>query len=144
MTKITNVISKVQVGVRVGDLLRQGVDAAGRFNHQNVLSKLPVLMQTVHDDTHQTFKASVLTDADTPEEDLTQADLLPAGAVVSQAPPAGARAAQRTAVNVTLSLGPQVAWFPRWSARTWVMRRQSCERPDWFWSPPEWREHQGS
>ena len=37
------------------------------------------------------------------------ADLLPAGAVVSQASPAGARAAQGTAVNVTLSLGPQVA-----------------------------------
>jgi beta-lactam-binding protein with PASTA domain len=32
--------------------------------------------------------------------------------VVSQAPPAGARAAQRTAVNVTLSLGPRVAVPP--------------------------------
>jgi len=63
-------------------LLRQGVDAAGRFNHQNVLSKLPVLMQTVHDDTHRTFKASVLTDADTPEEDLAQAGTL--GQVIAQ------------------------------------------------------------
>jgi hypothetical protein len=40
------------------------------------------------------------------------AALLPAGVVVSQAPPAGARAAQRTEVNVTLSLGPQVAVPP--------------------------------
>ena len=37
------------------------------------------------------------------------ADILPAGAVVS---PAGAQAAQGTAVNVTLSLGPQVAIPP--------------------------------
>jgi hypothetical protein len=39
-------------------------------------------MQTVHDDTHRTFKASVLTDADTPEEDLAQAGTL--GQVIAQ------------------------------------------------------------
>jgi|SRR6267142_234634 len=82
MTKIVDIISKVQVGARIGDAMRQGLVNPTTYDHTVVISKLPPLMQAIHDDTHRNFKASVFKDADTPDEQLAQVGTL--GQIIAQ------------------------------------------------------------
>lgn len=76
MTKIVDIISKVQVGARIGDVMRQGFVNPTTYDHTVVISKLPPLLQAIHDDTNRNFKASVLRDAGTPDEQLAQVGTL--------------------------------------------------------------------
>lgn len=100
MTKIVEIISKVQVGARVGDVMRQGVDA-GKFNHGTVIAKLPPIMQSIHDDTHRSFKAAVFHDADTPEEMLAQVGTL--GQTIAQEATAAIGSQTNEAVRLQLN-----------------------------------------
>ena len=82
MTKIVDIISKVQVGARIGDVMRQGLVSATNYDHTVVISKLPPILQSIHDDTHRNFKASVFRDPGTPDEQLAQIGTL--GQVIAQ------------------------------------------------------------
>lgn len=74
-TKIVDVVTRVHVGARIGDLMRQGF-VAEVFEHQRITAKLPETMQTISDDTQRIFKTSVLTDPNVPDAELTQAGML--------------------------------------------------------------------
>ncbi len=80
-TKIVDTISNVAVGARVGDLMRQGVAAAG-FDTAKVNTILPAVLQDIHDETTQSFKIAVLPDPTTPDDQLSQTGTL--GQVIAQ------------------------------------------------------------
>jgi hypothetical protein len=61
-TKIGDVARTVEVGARIGDVMRQGF-TAGQFDHAHVANDLlPPILQAIDDDTHAALKQAVFAD----------------------------------------------------------------------------------
>lgn len=75
-TKIADVTRTVEVGARIGDILRQGI-APETFEHERVASQLlPTTLQAIHDDTHFIIKQLVFADPDVDDRHVTGTGLL--------------------------------------------------------------------
>ena len=75
-TKIADVTRSVEVGARIGDILRQGVGGEG-FDHEMVATRLlPTTLQAIHDDTHLTIKQLVFADPEVEDRHVSGTGLL--------------------------------------------------------------------
>ncbi|MBS1856645.1 MAG: Ig-like domain-containing protein [Acidobacteria bacterium] len=70
VSKIADVVSGVQVGVRVGDILRLGVVNNQTFDHTKVLPEMPKILQRIQDDTHAVVKQTVFLDPSIDDDKL--------------------------------------------------------------------------
>ncbi len=82
ISKIVDIVSGVQIGVRVGDILRQGVVAGQPWDHTKVLPDLPKIMQKIHDDTHSVVKQTMFLDPSVDDDKLANSGRL--GQLVAQ------------------------------------------------------------
>lgn len=80
-TKVAEVVGRVSVGERVGDVMRQGV-AGETFDSRRVTDRLPQTMQAIYDDTEGILRASLFVDAGRAEEQPVHTGLL--GQVIAQ------------------------------------------------------------
>ncbi|HUO69792.1 MAG TPA: Ig-like domain-containing protein [Solirubrobacteraceae bacterium] len=69
LTKVLETTTNVAVGARVGNLMRQGLTAAG-FDHDTVANGLPATLQSIHDDTHESLKRAVFVDPSLADDDV--------------------------------------------------------------------------
>jgi hypothetical protein len=99
LTKLHEVVSKVSVGARIGDVMRQGV-AGQQFDHSFVADRLPVTLQAISDQTQQTVKQSLFADPDLADDDLQGSGFL--GQVISQEATAAIGATAQRAVATQL------------------------------------------
>ena len=70
VSKIADVVSGVQVGVRVGDILRLGIVNNQSFDHTKVTPELPKILQKIQDDTHNVVKQTVFLDPSLDDDKL--------------------------------------------------------------------------
>lgn len=103
-TKIFDVTSKVAVGARIGDLLRQGLDDTG-FDAGKVTQKLPHTLQAISDETQAAVKLSMFSDPDLSDDDLHGTGML--GQVIAQE--ATAAVGARTNQSISKQLDQFVA-----------------------------------
>lgn len=75
LTKVLNVTSDVAVGARIGDVLRQGV-VGGAFNHDQVITQLPLTLQAINDDTHDSLKRAIFDDPAVSDQDVQGAGVI--------------------------------------------------------------------
>lgn len=81
-TKIADVTRTVEVGARIGDILRQGV-VNGVYDHVLVADQLlPVTMQSIQDDTTRAIKQQLFADPDVADDDVGVVGML--GQLVAQ------------------------------------------------------------
>src|SRR5262249_28056582 len=76
VSKIADVVSGVQIGVRVGDILRQGVVQNQAWDHTKVLPDLPKILQKIQDDTHSVVKQTVFLDPSVDDDKLANSGRL--------------------------------------------------------------------
>nr|BFE80518.1 hypothetical protein GCM10020093_031190 [Planobispora longispora] len=90
-SKIIEAVAAVQVGSRIGDLLRQGI-TEDRFDSGKVTERLPFTLQGIGDDVQLALKRSLFTDPDVGDDQLHRGGKL--GQVIAQEATAaiGARA----------------------------------------------------
>jgi hypothetical protein len=82
---IFDIVSKVEVGTRIGELMTRGVEVKeGKkvFDYVRVSEDLPECLQGIDDDTQDLLKSKVLANRETSEEELTKSGKL--GQVISQ------------------------------------------------------------
>jgi hypothetical protein len=98
-TKVFDVTSKVAVGARIGDLMRQGFEAE-LFDHNRITEKLPNTMQAIVDDTKVILKESLYADAGVRDIDLQGSGAI--GQVVAQEATAAIGARANDAITTQL------------------------------------------
>ena len=60
----------LEIGARIGDILRRGV-VEQRFDHDRVAGELlPTTLQDIHDDTHQAFRGLVFADPEIDDDHI--------------------------------------------------------------------------
>lgn len=75
-TKIADVARTVDVGARIGDLLRQGF-SGGAFDRDHVAAQLmPGTLQAIHDDTHVALKQVLFADPDVDDDHVAGTGVL--------------------------------------------------------------------
>jgi hypothetical protein len=68
-TKVVDVTTRVAVGARIGDIMRQGFDDQG-FDHERVTAKLPQTLQSISDETQSALRQSLFTDSELGDPDV--------------------------------------------------------------------------
>lgn len=126
-TKIVDVTTKVSVGARIGDIMRQGFASDG-FQHVRVTSKLPQILQSIHDDTNTRLKESVYRDAELADTDVHGSGVL--GQVIAQEATAAVGARTNVAIMTQLAqfvAAPDLPLDERQAdvARTEIVQRSS-------------------
>jgi hypothetical protein len=99
LTKVLNITSDVAVGARIGDVMRQGV-VDGAFQHEQVITRLPVTLQAINDDTHDSLKRTIFTDPAIADDDVHGAGSI--SQVIAQEATAAVGARTSQAVNQQL------------------------------------------
>jgi hypothetical protein len=75
-TKIADVARTVEVGARIGDVLRQGF-ANNQFDHDLVATQLlPLTLQAIHDDTHVALKQVLFADPEVDDDHVAGTGVL--------------------------------------------------------------------
>jgi hypothetical protein len=69
LTKVLETITNVGVGARIGNLMRTGLTTAG-FDSSSVTTGLPVVLQSIHDDTHDSLKRALFIDPSVADDDV--------------------------------------------------------------------------
>ncbi|MGH9277028.1 MAG: hypothetical protein ACRD12_02815 [Acidimicrobiales bacterium] len=76
-TKIADVTRQVEVGARIGDILRQGITAEQTFDHDRVATQLlPSTLQGIQDDTHEAIRRLVFADPDIDDDHVSGTGVL--------------------------------------------------------------------
>jgi hypothetical protein len=99
LTKVLDVTSAVAVGARIGDIMRQGV-VGGAFNHDQVITQLPLTLQSINDDTHDSLKRAIFQDPTIGDDQAQGAG--PISQVIAQEATAAVGARTNQAVNQQL------------------------------------------
>jgi hypothetical protein len=127
-TKIADVARTVEVGARVGDILRQGI-ANNQFDFERVATQLlPTTMQAIHDDTHQAIKAMIFANPEIDDEHVAGTGQL--SRVIAQEATAAVGGRTNQAIVSQLDLFTQTAEIPvdaatAGAARTMILQRSS-------------------
>lgn len=127
-TKIADIARTVEVGARIGDVLRQGF-VGGQFDHDRVATQLmPPLLQTIHDDTHTALKQVLFADPDVDEQHVAGTGVL--SQIIAQESTAAVGARTNQAIDGQLSQFVQTPATPldqagADAARTVIVQRAS-------------------
>ncbi|MGI9097971.1 MAG: hypothetical protein ACR2H2_05675 [Solirubrobacteraceae bacterium] len=100
-TKIVDVTKQVTVAARIGDLMRQGFDGEGSFDHGRVSAKLPHTLQAIHEATQTKLKENMFGDPGLSDSDILGSGLL--GQVIAQETTAAVGAGANNAITTQLA-----------------------------------------
>ncbi len=127
-TKIADVARTVEVGARIGDVLRQGF-LDGQFDHDHVATQLlPATLQSIHDDTHSAIKQHLFADPEVDDDHVAGTGVL--SQVIAQESTAAVGARTNQAIDRQLEQFTQAPTVPMDAggaavARTAIVQRAS-------------------
>jgi len=126
-TKILDVTRQVEVGARIGDVMRQGFDDQG-FDHDRVNTKLPQTLQSIDDETRAKLKENLFVDPDLADSDAHGSGVL--GQLIAQEATAAVGAKTNDAIVseiAQLAAAPDVTLDAAQAdvARTEILQRSS-------------------
>jgi len=124
-TKIFDVTTKVSVGARIGDIMRQGF-AEDTFDHERVKTKLPQTLQSISDETQTVLKESLFVDPDLRDTDVHGSGLV--GQVIAQEATAAIGARTNQAITTQLAQFVAAPELPLEETQAEVARTEIVQR----------------
>ncbi len=127
-TKIADVARTVEVGARIGDVLRQGF-VGGAFDHDRVATTLmPPLLQAIHDDTRTALRQALFADPDIDDDHVAGTGVL--SQIIAQESTSAVGARTNQAIDRQLTQFVQAPQTPldqvgAAAARTTIVQRAS-------------------